>query len=72
MVPKKKSWIELNIGGKIFVTTKSTLLSQPKSIFALMMEIEEKESQDKFLEFDEFEKEVNYLFNSFIPKMEQQ
>jgi hypothetical protein len=72
MVPKKKSWIELNIGGKIFVTTKSTLLSQPKSIFALMMEIEEKESQDKFLEFDEFEKEkLQGRLNKFSSKGDQ-
>lgn len=68
MVPKKKSWIELNIGGKVFVTTKTTLLSQPKSIFALMMEIEEKESQDKFLEFDEFEREVNSNYNNSLTK----
>lgn len=73
MVPKKKSWVELNVGGKVFVTvfsrfrfllidqTKATLVNHPSSLFALMMEVEEKESQEKFSELDDFDKEVVML-----------
>lgn len=57
MVPKQQTWIELNVGGKSFVTTKMTLASQPGTIFALMVEAEEKAAQDRFNELDEMEKE---------------
>lgn len=56
MVPKQRTWIEINVGGKMFMTTKTTL-SQPGTIFALMIESEEKAAQERFHELDEVEKE---------------
>eukprot|EP01127_Copromyxa_protea_P011897 TRINITY_DN3046_c0_g1_i2.p1 TRINITY_DN3046_c0_g1~~TRINITY_DN3046_c0_g1_i2.p1 ORF type:complete len:156 (+),score=36.80 TRINITY_DN3046_c0_g1_i2:353-820(+) len=57
MVPKKKTWITLNVGGKTFMSTTSTLMSKPNSVFSLMLESEEPSAQEAFQALDEVERE---------------
>jgi len=40
-----KDWVQLNVGGQEFLTTRATLVSDPKSIFHLMMTSEDRKVQ---------------------------
>jgi len=55
---KQKDWIDLNVGGQLFTTSKCAILSVPKSIFTLMLEAESLEKQKEIQDLDEFEKEA--------------